>query len=189
MRARYYDPATGQFLTRDIAVSKTRQPYEYVVDNPLNGTDPAGLWCFGPTFGGISFFGVRGSSQEWSVGVCSNGDLYANSTAGSYQQNKKGDVIWGLFGGAGTAWQYSPNASCAAQLGGLFHQNYAGLGLGPAVTYSSATGGGVDVETASSPPIPGVGGGLGIGSWDTNTDVHSWNPVQAVKNVWNWLTG
>src|SRR5947209_17608331 len=43
LRARYYDPSTGQFISRDPAVASTRQPYAYVGDNPLNGTDPSGL--------------------------------------------------------------------------------------------------------------------------------------------------
>ncbi len=47
LRARYYDPATAQFLTRDPMSSITREPYGYVGNNPLNGTDPLGLFCVG----------------------------------------------------------------------------------------------------------------------------------------------
>jgi RHS repeat-associated protein len=43
MRARYYDPATGQFLTRDPVVSATRTPYLYSDGDPLNRRDPLGL--------------------------------------------------------------------------------------------------------------------------------------------------
>jgi RHS repeat-associated protein len=43
LRARYYDPATQQFLTRDPLAMQTQQPYAYAADNPLNGTDPTGL--------------------------------------------------------------------------------------------------------------------------------------------------
>jgi len=42
---RYYDPATGQFVSVDPDVSETGQPYAYTGDNPINGTDPLGL-CF-----------------------------------------------------------------------------------------------------------------------------------------------
>jgi RHS repeat-associated protein len=50
LRARHYDPATGQFLSRDALVSVTGDPYGYVAGNPLNATDPAGLcpWCVIP---------------------------------------------------------------------------------------------------------------------------------------------
>jgi RHS repeat-associated protein len=45
---REYDPGTGQFLSRDPLVGLTRQPYSYVNDNPLNGTDPLGLSWYNP---------------------------------------------------------------------------------------------------------------------------------------------
>jgi RHS repeat-associated protein len=41
---RYYDPATAQFLTRDPLDALTQSAYGYVGDNPLNGTDPTGLF-------------------------------------------------------------------------------------------------------------------------------------------------
>jgi len=43
LRARYYDPATAQFLTRDPIETITRSAYSYVEGNPLNRTDPTGL--------------------------------------------------------------------------------------------------------------------------------------------------
>lgn len=43
LRARYYDPDTGQFLTRDPLVATTRSPYGYGYDDPLNRTDLDGL--------------------------------------------------------------------------------------------------------------------------------------------------
>ena len=52
LRARYYDPASGQFLSRDPLVSLTREPYGYVVDNPLNGTDASGMICLFASEGG-----------------------------------------------------------------------------------------------------------------------------------------
>jgi RHS repeat-associated protein len=47
LRARYYDPATGQFITRDRWTPATRKPYAYTDDNPLNGSDPTGLYDCG----------------------------------------------------------------------------------------------------------------------------------------------
>ena len=50
LRGRYYDPATGQFLTKDRLASVTHAPYGYVADNPLNGADPTGA-CIGWIWG------------------------------------------------------------------------------------------------------------------------------------------
>jgi RHS repeat-associated protein len=61
LRARYYDPGTAQFLSRDPLVAETGQPYGYVSGNPLNATDPTGLcglWgddtCWGDAAGWAS---------------------------------------------------------------------------------------------------------------------------------------
>ena len=43
LRARYYDPATGQFLSLDPLVAITRQSYSYALGSPLNLSDPSGL--------------------------------------------------------------------------------------------------------------------------------------------------
>jgi len=43
MRMRWYDPKTGQFLTRDPLVSISGQPYAYANGDPLDFTDPGGL--------------------------------------------------------------------------------------------------------------------------------------------------
>ena len=46
LRARYYEPNLGQFITRDPLTHTTRQPYSYAADDPLNTVDPTGLVCF-----------------------------------------------------------------------------------------------------------------------------------------------
>ncbi|HXY73078.1 MAG TPA: RHS repeat-associated core domain-containing protein [Actinomycetota bacterium] len=43
MDARYYDPATGQFLSQDPALMRTGQAYHYSGSDPVNGLDPSGL--------------------------------------------------------------------------------------------------------------------------------------------------
>jgi RHS repeat-associated protein len=45
LRARYYDPAMGRFLTRDPIPSQ--QPYAYAGSSPANFVDPTGLCVFG----------------------------------------------------------------------------------------------------------------------------------------------
>jgi len=43
LRARYYDPTTAQFLSRDPLEALTQAPYAYVEGDPLDGVDPTGL--------------------------------------------------------------------------------------------------------------------------------------------------
>ena len=43
LRARYYDPATGQFLTQDPAFAATLSRYVYAGNDPVDGVDPSGL--------------------------------------------------------------------------------------------------------------------------------------------------
>lgn len=45
--ARFYDPTTGSFTSRDPANATTRSAYGYVGNSPLNATDPSGM-CVGP---------------------------------------------------------------------------------------------------------------------------------------------
>jgi uncharacterized protein DUF4951 len=45
---RYYDPATGQFISVDPLVDQTEAPYAYASGDPVENSDPAGLFCVGP---------------------------------------------------------------------------------------------------------------------------------------------
>jgi RHS repeat-associated protein len=44
LRARYYDPSTGQFLTQDPAFAASRNAYGYASSDPLDHLDPLGLF-------------------------------------------------------------------------------------------------------------------------------------------------
>ena len=55
LRARYYQPGTGRFITKDPWAGDMWEPgslhrYSYVRGNPVNGTDPTGLEGPGPYF-------------------------------------------------------------------------------------------------------------------------------------------
>lgn len=64
MTVRFYDPTTGQFLTRDPIEAITRSAYGYVYGNPLNATDPSGLWAGD----GYCIMGVNCKDGAVSVG-------------------------------------------------------------------------------------------------------------------------
>lgn len=44
LRARTYDPSTAQFLSVDSALMETGEPYSYAEDNPVNRSDPSGMY-------------------------------------------------------------------------------------------------------------------------------------------------
>jgi RHS repeat-associated protein len=48
LRARYYDPSTAQYLTKDALTAITGQPYSYANDDPVNNSDPSGLCSINP---------------------------------------------------------------------------------------------------------------------------------------------
>ena len=56
LRARYYDPATAQFVSSDPLSGLTRSTYQYVANDPLNRADPSGQFMhivFGAVVGAI----------------------------------------------------------------------------------------------------------------------------------------
>lgn len=62
LRARYYDPATAQFLSVDPLYAETGSRYGYVDANPLNAVDPFGLYSYSYSYniGDYGPYGARG---------------------------------------------------------------------------------------------------------------------------------
>ena len=65
LRARYYDPASAQFLSVDPLVTTTRQAYVYAGDNPTTYTDLTGLSFWGALGAGLMIGGAI-----LAVGAC-----------------------------------------------------------------------------------------------------------------------
>jgi uncharacterized protein RhaS with RHS repeats len=104
MRARYYDPSTGQFLSRDPLVALTQSAYGYVGDNPLNATDPSGLFCIGD--------------------LCTQ-DLRLSDAANGYRA-----VAYGAAGGDCSRVGSNYTASCAIGRGAGAIRKYVPLAAG-----------------------------------------------------------
>jgi hypothetical protein len=115
---RFYDPTTGQFLSRDPANAMTRSAYGYTGGNPLNMTDPSGL------------FGIPGTDLCVAIADdnCDNsgtqnfaGQFYAGAanalTLGHGEQaiNATGQAL-----GQGNKWQYVNTNSGAYFAGNVF---------------------------------------------------------------------
>lgn len=58
LRNRYFDPTTAQFINMDLLAAATRDIYAYANNNPLNMSDPLGLWSWNP---------FEWSGQEWDT--------------------------------------------------------------------------------------------------------------------------
>jgi len=93
LRARYYDPATAQFLTRDPLESLTKQPYAYAVDNPLTFVDPNGQQCNGASGDGWARLGSAFSDFGCNIWEVGTGTLtwHSNGTIDAL-----GPELWGL---------------------------------------------------------------------------------------------
>jgi RHS repeat-associated protein len=48
LRARWYDPGSAQFLSVDPLVAATETPFGYAGGDPVNFSDPTGLWGWNP---------------------------------------------------------------------------------------------------------------------------------------------
>ena len=77
LQARYYDPATAQFVSVDPLVSQTQQPYEYAGNDPTDASDPLGLFDLNPLAHlrglaqiGITVAGVAGAVACGASVVC-----------------------------------------------------------------------------------------------------------------------
>jgi RHS repeat-associated protein len=79
-RARYYSPTYQRFIAQDPMGFPGGDPdlYGYVYGDPVNLTDPPGLWGFGFTLG-ESAEGVR----EWVQQGCRNSVSGFSSTVGT----------------------------------------------------------------------------------------------------------
>ncbi len=100
--ARYYDPATAQFLTRDPLEATTGSPYGYVDGDPLDGSDPTGLWCLL----GHSGSGCRGGgTYNWSVQHLDPAYLAVEGYANEWQAAESGCSLWTVaaYGAEGVA--------------------------------------------------------------------------------------
>jgi RHS repeat-associated protein len=67
LRARYYDPGTGQFTTADPIRAITRAPYDLAADSPLDSVDPTGLWGWNPIDDAVQAWNDTGGKVvHWS---------------------------------------------------------------------------------------------------------------------------
>jgi RHS repeat-associated protein len=148
LRARYYDPTTGQLLTLDPLVASTRQPYLYAEDTPTNRTDPTGLFGWGicaeyrAEYGGAgavqganAFSGTTGNACVYEL-VPTTGPSSINITTGGgscvnpgIDPNFSGGGGGGFYVGASGGVSVT-NANYPEDLEGRVHNVNFNLALG-----------------------------------------------------------
>jgi RHS repeat-associated protein len=134
LRAREYDPATGQFLTVDPFAAISGERYSYAEDDPIDKYDPSGrcgiVCAVGVVAGGVAL--ATGVGEVVGAGAAlgfAAGDL----TAASFG--------FGIVGAAADAHEcYEGEAIACVGLGtGVVATAGAGAGLGPVAALISDT--------------------------------------------------
>ena len=133
LRARYYDPDTGQFLSVDPLVGGSRSRYGYAQDDPLTFTDPSGLLaiavCYNHSQPFASFIG--------GLNLC------AGVVGGEFTTLVTGSGNIGIPSSGNTGGILFSNASSPEQLGGWFGELGMSGGVGP-LTVGDEYGHGID---------------------------------------------
>jgi RHS repeat-associated protein len=94
MRARYYDPQTIRFLSRDpfgpnLIEPKSINPYAYAAQNPLSFIDPTGMY----------WVNAAGNPLGGSVPAQSIAETYSNGTIVGWVDEENGVVNWKVVNG------------------------------------------------------------------------------------------
>ena len=115
MRARWYDPEAGRFVSEDpIGLAGGINQYAFAGGDPVNGWDPSGTQSCRYLVSTVSSYGQLGSSSGASEGrwYCSGTSFYFfNSLQGSGPRGG-----WTRLGGGGGSTSQSQNRSCPIRL-------------------------------------------------------------------------
>ena len=172
--ARDYDPQTGRWISKDpiLFAGGNTNLYSYVVDDPINGIDSAGLWTFQMGFSGsITFPG--GYTLTGFVGFAIDG---------------RGEIapIYGGGGGLGIGTGASggvfigaSNANSVCDLGGPFDNLSLGGGWGPDATGDAFYGRGTQGQSVLGGTLT-LGAGLGATAFGGAT----YTNIGSVGRLW-----
>lgn len=161
-RARYYDPTTGQFLTRDPLNMITGQPYVYSANSPVNVTDPTGmLSLFGYSIGFHPLAGLEGGANfaagfaDAAVRTVTLGNLgVPQPFCGGLLNESYAIGGWDMQAEAGVAGGFGVSAGVRTVLKGVL---IGGVKLAPIVAPLAGGGGATILQRAVAGEAPTVG--------------------------------
>ncbi|MDW4812180.1 RHS repeat-associated core domain-containing protein [Shewanella fidelis] len=121
MNGRVYDYNLGRFMSVDPFIqaptsTQSVNPYSYIMNNPLAGTDPTGyLWMYPMPGGGFSTDKLKSTENGLSKGGSVEAIPFSSSGADTSQRSAPADVKTSEIGGQGSIAQqsYGNNADFA----------------------------------------------------------------------------
>jgi RHS repeat-associated protein len=140
LRARYYNPSTGRFISADAYEGSLTDPmslhdYIYAHANPVMNTDPSGYMTLGEALAGIAIVGFfAGLGYTTGAGIAAGGSLYDMLTR--YDQYLAGFADIATFSGSTRLREKLHGDTATADHRGLFFNlgrfagGLAGFGLG-----------------------------------------------------------
>jgi hypothetical protein len=192
---RYYDPATGQFLSVDPMVDETRESYAYTGGDPVNEVDPLGLnwwdpfswtgktWAtIGTVTGGLALAatgvgaladaGVIGGEAAETVGVAAG---YVGVTAGGVSTATDLVPCVTSFGGGGI-----DGPACAGAGAGLLTLGFGGASL---------LGNGLTAAANVGLDAGGFAFGAGTETFNILRIAANWTDASSVGGRWIYAGG
>ncbi|HVZ15356.1 MAG TPA: RHS repeat-associated core domain-containing protein, partial [Bauldia sp.] len=170
LRARYYSPAWGRFVSEDPLSARSFNEYVYSGSDPVDGIDPSGLLTLQIGYSGVIDFGPIKGSFGGGIAIDSHGNIGTYSVAGG-----------GVGAGAGSSLGFTVNGSTGnsiCDLGGAFVNTSVDAGLGASAGIDAFAG----YNRAGDQPVVGggftVGAGAGGGAYAGGT----WTKVRTI--VW-----
>ncbi len=115
MRARYYDPTTGQFVSRDPLVDITSYAYGYTGGDPVDNKDDSGMFC---VLGSLADGSCKGSAGNFVTNHPQAAKNIVDTSAGVLQGLTVGHANAFLPKSAQNSWNSDSALFFGGQLGG-----------------------------------------------------------------------